>query len=130
LDDKTERRKESMKLVAIFADENSEEDLDTLFKDLEETSCEKIFSFDDGNKVVMEVPSEIPDPDWEYSLEDYWMGVMNDSSRPCCYPSEELSISMEVYKVKTLDKFWEDSVKLNNGKSPYESVFKEHLIVW
>jgi len=37
-----------MLLVAIFADENSQEDLDLLFTDLEETSCEKVLVFDDG----------------------------------------------------------------------------------
>jgi hypothetical protein len=113
-----------MLLVAIFTDENSQEDLDLLFTDLEETSCEKVLVFDDGNKVVMRVPDEIPDPDFVGTIEEYWMFVMNDSRCPCCHPSEESDVSA-VHEVKTLKQFREYSNRLNNGEGPYEELLKD-----
>jgi hypothetical protein len=111
-----------MLMVAEFADEVSREDLDLLFEDLEETSCEEVLAFDDNAKVVFSVPDEIPDPDFPGTIEEYWMGVMNDSKCPCCYPAQD---ACAVYEVLPLDEFRKRSNQDNNGHGPYEDLLKD-----
>ena len=94
---------ERIKLVVVFDDEESDENIDLLIEDLEETGLTEICRFDDNNKMIVEVNSEIPDPDHLGTLEDYWMSVINDSKCPCCHPIEETTIA--VYSVMRLSDF-------------------------
>lgn len=112
-----------MLMVAVLAEEVSSEDLDLLFEDLEEISCEKVLAFDDNAKVVIRVPNEIPDPDYPGTLSEYWTAVMNDSKCPCCHPLEETACA--VYEVIPLDEFREQSNRDNNGFGPYENLLKD-----
>jgi len=101
-----------MNIVICFEDEMDEETLELLYEDLEETGFQLVMEFDDGAKIVANVPDEVPDPDYPGTVEDYWEAVINESMFPCC-DGGKTETDCGVYCVKTLKQFREDDQKLN-----------------
>ena len=104
---------ERTKLVVVFSDEMPEEDIKLLLEDVEETGLTLLKIFDDGNKMLVEVDSELPnDPDYAFlDLEHYWMVVLNESKCPCCHPLENTEIA--VWGVIQLKDFIKKDLDLN-----------------
>jgi hypothetical protein len=91
------------RLVVVFSDEMDQEMLDILFNDLQETSAELVISFDDGCKIVVDVPDEIPDPQYLATLENYWFNVIEESMHPCCI--SKMGYGIHVHAVFSLQRF-------------------------
>jgi hypothetical protein len=104
---------ERTKLVVVFSDEMPEEDINLLIEDVEETGLTLVEIFDSGNKMIVEVDSELPDdPDYkDETLETYWMAVLNESKCPCCHPLENTAIA--VWEVIQLKDFIKKDLDLN-----------------
>jgi hypothetical protein len=90
-------------LVVVFEDEMDRETIHMLTEDLQETGLQELARFDDGNKLVVAVPDQVPDPDYQGSLTNYWHAVIDDSLHPCCVPEGEDAIG--VYAVYILEDF-------------------------
>lgn len=99
------------RLVVVFSDELDPETVYMLFDDLQETSIQEVIQFDDGNKLVVDVPDEIPDPNYLATLETYWKNVIEESLNPCC--KAETDYQVHVHAVYTLKKFLEKDQRLN-----------------
>lgn len=115
---------ERTKLVVVFSDEMSADDIYLLIKDMEETGLTLCEIFDDGNKMIVEVNSEIPDPDFKGTFEEYWMAVLNDSKCPCCHPVEESPIA--VWEVLRLTAFIKNDLDLN-AEGVYKNIWIKYL---
>lgn len=113
------------RLVVVFDDEESKEDIDLLIHSVDETGLILKEIFDDGNKMIIEVSSEIPDPDFKGNLEEYWMSVLNDSKCPCCSPVEDTQIV--VWDVIRLTVFIKRDLELNaNIGGIYKDIWSKY----
>jgi hypothetical protein len=121
-----EKKNPREEIVVVFSDEMPDEDIQLLAEDVEETGFMILEVFDNGNKVIADIPSEIPDPDFKGTLEEYWMDVLNETKCPCCHPIEESQIAVwAVYRLK-------DYIKKDKKSNPriggaYRDIWEKYL---
>jgi hypothetical protein len=121
-----EKKNPREEIVVVFSDEMDEDELALLAEDVEETDFMILEVFDAGNKLIADVPSEIPDPDFNGTLEEYWMDVLNDSQCPCCDPRVDSEIS--VWAVYRLKDFIKKDKKLNPKLGgAYRDIWEKYL---
>ena len=76
-----------MKLILVTGDEFSKEEI---FANLEEQELQILSIFDNGCKVIVEVPDSLPDdPDYKnLTILEYWSNVTQELFYPCCEREE------------------------------------------
>ncbi len=131
-----EKKNPREEIVVVFSDEMDDEELQLLAEDVAETDFMILEVFDSGNKLIADVPSEIPDPDFKGTLEEYWMDVLavyrlkdfikNETKCPCCHPIEESQIA--VWAVYRLKDFIKKDKKLNPKiGGAYRDIWEKYL---
>jgi len=118
---KNKKEKEKkMKLVLITGDEFSKKEI---FSTLEEQDLLILSIFDDGCKVIVEVPDSLPDdPDYKnLAILEYWEEVVQELFYPCCLTESEKG----VVSVMTLGDYIRSLFYSDGNRGNFYDYFEE-----